>query len=92
MNIYVGNLPFNTTEAELREAFEEYGKVSSAHIVIDRETNRSRGFGFIEMDAEAEGQAAIAGLDGADFQGRTLRINEARPREERRPRRAPNRY
>lgn len=93
INIYVGNLPFNTTEAELRQAFEEFGTVSSAHIVIDRETNRSRGFGFIEMESGEEGKAAISALDGQDFQGRTLRINEARPREERRPaRRTPNRY
>lgn len=80
-NLYVGNLPFSTTADDLREAFAAYGSVTSAQVVSDRETGRSRGFGFVEMDSGAE--EAIAGLDGKEFQGRSLRVNEARPREER---------
>jgi RNA recognition motif-containing protein len=85
MNIYVGNLPFNTTAADLEALFGEYGTVDSAAIINDRETGRSRGFGFVEMDNEA-GAKAIEELDGADYNGRNLKVNEARPREER-PRR-----
>ncbi len=80
-NLYVGNLPFSTTADDLRQAFEPYGAVTSAQVVSDRETGRSRGFGFVEMDSGTE--EAIAALDGKEFQGRTLRVNEARPREER---------
>ncbi|HEX6145403.1 MAG TPA: RNA-binding protein [Acidimicrobiia bacterium] len=85
MNIYVGNLPFNTTAADLEALFGEYGTVDSAAIINDRETGRSRGFGFVEMENEA-GAKAIQELDGADYNGRNLKVNEARPREER-PRR-----
>ena len=85
MNIYVGNLPFNTTAADLEALFGEYGTVDSAAIINDRETGRSRGFGFVEMENEA-GAKAIQELDGADYSGRNLKVNEARPREER-PRR-----
>jgi RNA recognition motif-containing protein len=85
MNIYVGNLPFNTTAADLEALFGEYGTVDSAAIINDRETGRSRGFGFVEMENEA-GAKAIEELDGADYNGRNLKVNEARPREER-PRR-----
>ena len=85
MNIYVGNLPFNTTAADLESLFGEYGTVDSAAIINDRETGRSRGFGFVEMENEA-GAKAIQELDGADYNGRNLKVNEARPREER-PRR-----
>jgi len=85
MNIYVGNLPFNTTAADLESLFGEYGTVDSAAIINDRETGRSRGFGFVEMENEA-GAKAIQELDGADYSGRNLKVNEARPREER-PRR-----
>ncbi|HSJ82856.1 MAG TPA: RNA-binding protein [Acidimicrobiia bacterium] len=85
MNIYVGNLPFNTTAADLEALFGEYGTVDSAAIINDRETGRSRGFGFVEMDNTA-GAKAIEELDGADYNGRNLKVNEARPREER-PRR-----
>jgi RNA recognition motif-containing protein len=85
MNIYVGNLPFNTTAADLEALFGEYGTVDSAAIINDRETGRSRGFGFVEMDNQA-GAKAIEELDGADYNGRNLKVNEARPREER-PRR-----
>ncbi|MEA3365633.1 MAG: RNA-binding protein [Candidatus Hydrogenedentes bacterium] len=86
MNIYVGNLPYTTTEDELRQAFEPYGNVSAARIIFDRVENRSRGFGFVEMPDDGEGQTAIESMNGADMQGRTLKVNEARPREERRPR------
>src|SRR5436305_13192529 len=80
-NLYVGNLPFSTTADDLREAFAPYGSVTSAQVVSDRETGRSRGFGFVEMDGGAD--EAIAALDGKEFQGRNLRVNEARAREER---------
>ena len=80
-NLYVGNLPFNTTADDLREAFSKFGTVSKAQVVSDRETGRSRGFGFIEMSDG--GDEAIAQLNGADFSGRKLTVNEARPREER---------
>ncbi len=82
MNIYVGNLSYDTTEDGLREAFGAHGQVDSARIVIDKYTNQSRGFGFVEMADNAEGQAAIDALNGADLDGRTLKVNEARPREE----------
>jgi RNA recognition motif-containing protein len=80
-NLYVGNLPFSTTADDLREAFGQFGSVTRAQVVEDRETGRSRGFGFVEM-AEG-GDDAIANLNGALFQGRTLTVNEARQREER---------
>ena len=83
MNIYVGNLPHATTEDELREAFEEFGSVSSAVIIQDRETGKSRGFGFVEMPDDEEAREAISSLAGEEFGGRTLTVNEARPREER---------
>jgi RNA recognition motif-containing protein len=83
MNIYVGNLSYGMTEDELRDAFGAFGEVSSAKILVDRETGRSRGFGFVEMPNQAEGETAIAQLNGKDFGGRALRINEARPREPR---------
>jgi RNA recognition motif-containing protein len=85
MNIYVGNLPFNATAQDLENLFGEYGTVESAAIINDRETGRSRGFGFVEMPNE-EGAKAISELDGHDYNGRALKVNEARPREER-PRR-----
>src|SRR5688572_14857277 len=80
-NLYVGNLPFNTTADDLREAFGQYGSVTSAQVVSDRETGRSRGFGFVEMTDG--GDEAVAALNGTDFGGRALTVNEARPREER---------
>jgi RNA recognition motif-containing protein len=83
MNIYVGNLSYGMSESELRDAFAVYGEVSSAKILIDRETGRSRGFGFVEMPNQSEGEAAISQLNGKDLGGRALRINEARPRERR---------
>ena len=80
-NLYVGNLPYGTTADDLREAFSQFGTVARAQVVTDRETGRSRGFGFIEMSDG--GEAAVEGMNGASFQGRTLTVNEARPREER---------
>ena len=83
MNIYVGNLSYSLSESELQDAFAEFGEVSSAKILSDRETGRSRGFGFVEMPNQAEGDAAVEQLNGKDVGGRALRVNEARPREER---------
>jgi len=83
MNLYVGNLSFNTNEARLREIFEEYGAVRSARIITDRETGRSRGFGFVEFDDDAAALRAANALNGAELDGRTLTVNEARPREDR---------
>ncbi len=83
MNIYVGNLSYSLSKSELQDAFAEFGEVSSAKILSDRETGRSRGFGFVEMPNQAEGEAAVAQLNGKDVGGRALRVNEARPREER---------
>jgi cold-inducible RNA-binding protein len=83
LNIYVGNLSFDTSERELEAAFAAYGSVTSARIATDRDTNRPRGFGFVEMGNQTEAEAAIAALNGRELQGRTLTVNEARPREER---------
>jgi RNA recognition motif-containing protein len=84
MNIYVGNLSYGMSEDELRNAFGEFGDVSSVKILMDRETGRSRGFGFVEMPNQSEAERAIAQLNGKDVGGRALRINEARPREQQR--------
>ena len=86
MNIYVGNLSFDTSSEELRAAFADHGEVADARVITDRETGRSRGFGFVEMVDNSEAQAAIEKLNGTSLQGRTINVNEARPREERRPR------
>jgi RNA recognition motif-containing protein len=86
MNIYVGNLPYSTTEDELKALFAEYGEVVSATIITDRFSGRSKGFGFVEMAVQREGETAIAALDGSMLNGRNLRVNMARPRTER-PRR-----
>ncbi len=83
LNIYVGNLSFDTTERDLEQAFASYGEVQSARVATDRDTNRSRGFGFVEMPNQTEAQTAIAELNGKELQGRTLTVNEARPREDR---------
>ena len=83
MNIYVGNLPFSTTEDELRELASEHGEVTSCSVIRDRDTGRSRGFGFLEMPNDDEAQALIAALNGTDQGGRALTVNEARPREDR---------
>jgi RNA recognition motif-containing protein len=84
MNIYVGNLSYGMSEDELRDAFGAFGEVSSVKILMDRETGRSRGFGFVEMPNKNEAETAIAQLNGKDVGGRALRINEARPREQQR--------
>jgi len=82
MNIYVGNLSYSTTEEELRSMFETYGRVDSARIIIDRMTNQSKGFGFVEMANSSEAQAAISGLNGKEMGGRAISVNEARPKTE----------
>lgn len=82
-NIFVGNLAWETTADDLLALFQEKGKVSRAQVIIDRETGRSRGFGFVEMDDDAEAQAAIEALNGFSYKGRNLTVNEARPREPR---------
>jgi len=87
MNIYVGNLSYGMSEDELRNAFGAFGEVSSVKILMDRETGRSRGFGFVEMPNQNEAETAIAQLNGKDVGGRALRINEARPREQQQQRR-----
>lgn len=86
MNIYVGNLPYSTDRDELREIFAAYGEVTASRIVNDRETGRSKGFGFVEM-ADDAAKAAIEALNGTEIGGRKVVVNEARPREERPPRR-----
>jgi RNA recognition motif-containing protein len=86
--IYVGNLPYRSTEDEVRELFAQYGEVKSVKLITDRETGRARGFGFVEMEDEGA-SSAIEALDGKEFEGRVLKVNEARPRESR-PRREYN--
>lgn len=81
--IYVGNLPYQATSQELEASFAEYGQVISARINMDRETGRSKGFGFVEMAVDEEADAAIRALNGADYLGRNIVVNEARPREDR---------
>ncbi|MDJ0600284.1 MAG: RNA-binding protein [Crocosphaera sp.] len=83
MSIYVGNLSYDVTEADLEQVFAEYGTVKSVKLPTDRETGRVRGFGFVEMDTDTEEEAAIEALDGAEWMGRSLKVNKARPREER---------
>ena len=81
--LYVGNIPFKMTEADLSRLFSDYGAVSRATVVTDRETGRPRGFAFVEMGSDAEAQAAIDALDGKSIEGRAIRVNVARPREDR---------
>jgi RNA recognition motif-containing protein len=81
-NLYVGNLPFQITEEELQQAFARFGDVASAKIIMDRETGRSRGFGFVTMPNRDQAEAAIKGMDGAALKGRNVRVNEARERTE----------
>jgi RNA recognition motif-containing protein len=80
MNLYVGNLSYEMSEENLRSEFAEYGEVQSAKIITDRDTGRSRGFGFVEMNSDGEGKKAMEELNGKDFEGRQLVVNEARPR------------
>lgn len=79
MNIYVGNLNYKLEEQELQDAFAAYGEVTSARIIIDKMTGRSKGFGFVEMSNDSEGQAAIEQLEGSDLKGRTMRVSQAKP-------------
>ena len=81
--IYVGNLPFSSSEQDVRGLFEQYGSVTEVHLVTDRQTGQPRGFGFVEMDDASAADEAIRAIDGQDFQGRALKVNEARPRENR---------
>lgn len=81
-NLFVGNLSFQTTENELRSLFEPFGQITRVHIATDRETGRSRGFAFVEMSNDEEAGRAMAALDGKEFDGRTIKVNEARPRSE----------
>lgn len=90
MKIYVGNLPYSVRDAELEELFTPYGEVTSANVIIERDTNRSKGFGFVEMPSQTDAENAIAQLNNKEINGRGLKVNEAKPREER-PRR-PSRY
>jgi cold-inducible RNA-binding protein len=83
MKLYVGNLSFDSTEADLQDLFEQFGTVKETHLISDRETGRSRGFGFVTMGSKSEGEAAIAALHGKQVGGRSLTVNEARPKEER---------
>ena len=87
MNIYVGNLSYDMRDEDLEQLFATFGRVDSARVIMDRDTNRPRGFGFVEMENQAEGQQAISELDGTDQMGRVLKVNEAKPREKR-----PDRY
>jgi RNA recognition motif-containing protein len=87
MNIYVGNVPYAATETDLEELFGEYGPVATATIIRDRYDGRSKGFGFVEMENQEDGERAIEALDGQDMMGRPLKVNPARPREQRRERR-----
>jgi RNA recognition motif-containing protein len=82
MNIYIGNMSFDTTEDQLRQAFEAYGEVSTVNVIMDRDSGRPKGFAFIEMSSKNEGTAAITGLNGQDMNGRAVNVNEAKPRVE----------
>jgi RNA recognition motif-containing protein len=86
VKLYVGNLSFNTTEGDLTEYFAKMGTVVSCNIIMDKYTNKSRGFAFVEMGSQEEANKAIAECNGKDFQGRALKVNEAKPREDRPPR------
>lgn len=83
MKIYVGNLPWSITDGELRDMFTDYGEVSSASVIMDKFSGRSKGFGFVEMTSDGDAESAIKALNEKEISGRNLRVNEARPREER---------
>lgn len=85
MTIYIGNLAYSVTQEDLTSVFAEYGSVKRVQLPMDRETGRPRGFGFVEMSTDAEEDAAIEALDGAEWMGRDLRVNKAKPREDRKP-------
>jgi RNA recognition motif-containing protein len=82
MNIYIGNMSFETTEAQLRQAFEGFGEVSTIKIITDRDSGQPKGFAFVEMPTTGEANAAISGLNGREMNGRTLNVNQAKPRED----------
>ena len=82
MNIYVGNLSYETNEDDVRQVFDPFGQISSVRVINDRDTGRSKGFGFVEMPNDAEAQSAISGLNGKELLGRAINVNEARPRSE----------
>ncbi len=84
MNIFVGNLSYGSTDESLRTLFEQHGEVTSTKVIMSQETGRSRGFGFVEMPSQSEAEAAIAAIDGKEFEGRSLNVNEARPKPDRR--------
>lgn len=88
MNIYAGNLPYGISDKDLEDMFSEFGAVKGSKIIIDRETGRSKGFGFVEMENETEGQEAITQLNGKDIEGRNIKVNVAKPKTDR-PRRGP---
>ncbi|MGR8920682.1 MAG: RNA recognition motif domain-containing protein [Gammaproteobacteria bacterium] len=88
INIYVGNLPYSVNSNELREAFESFGQVASAEVIFDRRTKRSRGYGFVEMNDEQDGRRAIEALNGSDFKGRELRVDESQARDKKPQRRS----
>ena len=83
MNIYVGNLPYSVTDADLRETFSRFGDVSQVNLIADKFTGESKGFGFVEMDTNSQADAAIKGLNGTDMKGRNITVNQAKPRGER---------
>ena len=87
IKLFVGSLPYSSTDDELNELFASFGTIVSARVIIDRESGRSKGFGFVEFEDDAAGKAAVTELDGADYQGRKLVVNEARPQGDRPPRR-----
>jgi RNA recognition motif-containing protein len=87
MNIYIGNLSFDTTEDQLRQAFESFGETSTVNVIMDKQTGRPRGFAFVEMPVKEEASAAISGLNGHELNGREMNVNEAKPRVENRGRR-----
>jgi RNA recognition motif-containing protein len=83
MNIYVGNLPYSVTDTDLRETFSRFGEVSQVNLIADKFTGESKGFGFVEMDNNSEADAAIKGLNGTDMSGRSIKVNQAKPKAER---------
>jgi len=84
MNIYVGNLPFSTTDDDLKDLFESHGTVGSARVIVDKASGRSRGFGFVEMPDQTEATTAVESTNGADFMGRSLRVSESQPKTDKR--------
>lgn len=83
MNIYIGNLPYSVTDADLRETFSRFGEVSHVHLISDKYSGESKGFGFVEMDDDSQADAAIKALNGTDIKGRNIKVNQAKPRADR---------